>query len=223
MVGPRRPVAASVDGMSSVRGRWIARGQVRSVRTLPIARRRGGKIPARCPRRARPSIRPIQVEDAQALARLYRRNRDFLRPFEPERPAGFFTVGGQLERARSAIAAAEHGRLWRFVILDDAQEIAGTISIENVVRGPAQTANLAYWLDRSRGGRGLATEAVGAVVREAFGRFGLHRLEAGTLVDNRASRRVLEKNDFQLIGLARRYLYIGGGWRDHLLFQRLAD
>jgi ribosomal-protein-alanine N-acetyltransferase len=34
---------------------------------------------------------------------------------------------------------------------------------------------------------------------------------------------VLEKNGFQLIGLARRYLLIAGEWRDHLLYQLLAD
>jgi ribosomal-protein-alanine N-acetyltransferase len=61
------------------------------------------------------------------------------------------------------------------------------------------------------------------MVGEAFGELGLHRLEAGTLVDNAASRRVLEKNGFEHIGLARRYLHIGGDWRDHLLFQRVAD
>jgi ribosomal-protein-alanine N-acetyltransferase len=33
----------------------------------------------------------------------------------------------------------------------------------------------------------------------------------------------LKKNGFERIGLARRYLCIAGAWRDHLLFQRLAD
>ena len=69
----------------------------------------------------------------------------------------------------------------------------------------------------------LATGAVGAVVEHAFGPLGLHRVEAGTLVDNVASQRVLEKNGFERIGLARNYLHIGGAWRDHLLFQRTAD
>jgi hypothetical protein len=36
----------------------------------------------------------------------------------------------------------------------------------------------------------------------AFGELGLHRLEAATLVDSMASHRVLEKNRFELIGLA---------------------
>ena len=46
---------------------------------------------------------------------------------------------------------------------------------------------------------------------------------ATTLVDNIASQRVLEKNDFERIGLARGFLRIAGDWRDFYLFQRLAD
>ena len=60
-------------------------------------------------------------------------------------------------------------------------------------------------------------------VRQAFGPLGLHRVEAGTLVDNGASQRVLEKNGFERIGVAPSYLRIAGAWRDHILFQRLAD
>jgi [ribosomal protein S5]-alanine N-acetyltransferase len=57
----------------------------------------------------------------------------------------------------------------------------------------------------------------------AFGELGLHRVEAGTLVDNVGSQRVLEKNRFTRIGLAPRYLHIGGAWRDHLLYQRTVE
>ena len=96
------------------------------------------------------------------------------------------------------------------------------MSLSNVVRASFQSANVGYWVDRRRNGRGLATAAVAGVVERAFGELGLHRLEAGTLVDNAASRRVLEKNGFEEIGTARGYLHIGGEWRDHMLFQLLA-
>lgn len=46
-------------------------------------------------------------------------------------------------------------------------------------------------------------------------------MEAGTLVDNLASQRVLTKAGFERFGLAPRYLHIDGAWRDHRLFQRL--
>ena len=71
--------------------------------------------------------------------------------------------------------------------------------------------------------RGIATAAVGLAVRWAFDERGLHRLEAGTLVDNLASQRVLERNRFARIGSARSYLNIAGEWRDHILFARTVE
>jgi len=85
------------------------------------------------------------------------------------------------------------------------------------------SANVGYWVAQDRQGRGLATRAVAEIVRMAYDELGLHRVEAGTLVDNVASQRVLEKNGFTRIGVARKHLLIAGKWRDHILFERLAD
>lgn len=163
-------------------------------------------------------IRPLRAEDAEELAALYCANREFLAPFEPTRPDAFFTLEGQLERLEMQLAAEAHP----FAILDGSA-IAGTISVSNVVHGAFRSANLGYFVDRARNGRGLATGAVGDMLDVAFGELALHRLEAGTLLDNTGSQRVLEKNGFDRIGIARRYLFIGGDWRDHVLFQRVAD
>jgi [ribosomal protein S5]-alanine N-acetyltransferase len=161
------------------------------------------------------TIRPLALGDARDLLALRIANREFMAPFDPARPDGFFTIEAQTEIARNADAL-------KFAILDDG-ELAGVVALSNVVYGAFRSANLGYWVDAKRNGRGLATRAVGALAEHAFGSRGLHRLEAGTLVDNVASQRVLEKNGFELIGLARNYLHIGGDWRDHLLFQRTAD
>lgn len=53
----------------------------------------------------------------------------------------------------------------------------------------------------------------------SFDELGLHRIQAGTLVDNLRSQRVLERNGFVRFGLAPRYLHIGGTWQDHVLYQ----
>jgi [ribosomal protein S5]-alanine N-acetyltransferase len=161
------------------------------------------------------AIRLITSEDAAELAELVVENRAFNAPFEPEREEQFFTVDGQREWI-------ENDAILAFAILDETR-IAGTVMLSNIVRGALQSANLGYWVAERLGGRGLATGGVGEVADIAFGELGLHRLEAGTLVDNIPSQRVLEKNGFEPIGLARRYLRIAGEWRDHLLFQRTAD
>jgi ribosomal-protein-alanine N-acetyltransferase len=152
-------------------------------------------------------IRPLTPADEEELAALREANADFLAPFSPARPPK---------------PAPDPPETRRFAILDGGA-IAGTISLTNVARGAFQSADVGYWVDRARNGRGLATDAVAAVVAVAFGELGLPRLEAGTLVDNLASQRVLEKNGFQRIGLARGYLHIAGDRRDHVLFRRIAD
>jgi ribosomal-protein-alanine N-acetyltransferase len=163
-------------------------------------------------------IRPLVAADAEELAALYRTNRDFLAPYEPTRPEDFYTAKGQRRRLEEADADGEG---WRFAILDG-DEIAGRINLTDVIRGPLQLANVGYFVDRQRNGRGLASAALADVVEFAFGQAGLHRLEAGTLPDNLTSQRVLEKNGFVRFGLARKLLLLGEEWRDHVLFERIA-
>lgn len=159
-------------------------------------------------------LRLAGVADAPALAALYAANRDFLAPFNPEKPDEFYTEEGQRSRLARSIGT--------YAILDDGG-IVGTLGISNVVLGALCSANVGYWVDRAHNGKGLATRAVAAALEIAFGELGLHRLEAGTLVDNLGSQRVLERNGFERIGVAPRYLLIGGEWRDHVLYQRTAD
>jgi [ribosomal protein S5]-alanine N-acetyltransferase len=160
-------------------------------------------------------IRPLVEADAQTMLDLYVANSDFLAPYEPVRSDDFFTVAVQLARI------TEQGR-YNWLILDDG-EPAGFVGLSNVVRGPLQSAILSYWVDQAHNGRGLCTAAVAEVVDYAFGKLDLHRIEAGTLVDNLASQRVLEKNGFERFGIAHRYLLIAGEWRDHVLFERIDD
>ena len=114
------------------------------------------------------------------------------------------------------------GAGYSWLILDGGV-VAGMISLSNVVRGPFQSANIGYFVAREHNGRGLATTAVGRWSTRPSRTVGLHRVEAGTLLDNVGSQRVLQKAGFEQFGLARRYLHIGGEWRDHVLFQRLSD
>jgi ribosomal-protein-alanine N-acetyltransferase len=165
---------------------------------------------------------PAEPTLGPALAAVYRRDREFLRPFEPTRSDLFFTDGGQAERL-SRLAADERAGsgLPRLISVDGA--IEGFIAASNIVRGSFNSANVGYFVGTAVNGRGVCSAALGLLVDEAFERHGLHRLQAGTLVDNLASQRVLIKNGFRQIGLAPRYLQINGAYRDHILFQLLAD
>jgi RimJ/RimL family protein N-acetyltransferase len=85
-----------------------------------------------------------------------------------------------------------------------------------------QAVEVGYWLFVHARGRGVATQAVGAVVREAFAA-GLWRVEAHVRVGNDVSERVLERAGFTREGVKRRFLRHGGQRVDATVFSRLAD
>jgi [ribosomal protein S5]-alanine N-acetyltransferase len=167
-------------------------------------------------------VRPVREEDAASLAALSRDNRDFLAPFEPTRDEEFFTPAGQATRLAALLAEEAQGRAHPYVI-EVAGRLVGRVTVTNVVRGPFCSGSLGYWVAAAHTGRGVAGSAVAQVVTACFTTHGLHRLEAATLLDNLASQAVLRRTGFTLIGRAPAYLRIAGEWRDHLLFQRIAD
>ncbi|MGY1634589.1 GNAT family N-acetyltransferase [Geodermatophilus sp. SYSU D01186] len=168
------------------------------------------------------TVRALTEDDVPALTRLLVANREFLAPWDPQRPDEYFTEDVQRAEARRTLERYRQGAVLPGVVLVDG-EPAGRVNVNNVVRGSFLSGDLGYWVSEHVTGRGVATAAVAAMVGLAFGEAGLHRLQAGTLVHNSASQRVLRRNRFERIGFAPRYLRIAGRWQDHLLFQLLNE
>lgn len=165
------------------------------------------------------STRLVTIDDAPGLAELLRGNADFLAPWMPVRSEEYFTAGGQLADIEATLQRHADGTCLPHVILDDAGELIGRITLNGIVRGPFQSCSMGYWVGAAHNGRGVATEAVRAIKRVAFEELGLHRIQAETLLHNVGSQRVLERNGFTRIGMAPAYLNIAGQWQDHVLFQ----
>nr|WP_272947823.1 GNAT family protein [Rothia halotolerans] len=106
-------------------------------------------------------------------------------------------------------------------ILDGDGRLIGRATLTGIVQGAFRSADLGYWVSEASNGCGHGTQAVASLVRMAFEELGLHRVQAGTLVRNERSQRVLLKNGFTRIGVAPEYLRIAGRWQDHVLFQRI--
>jgi [ribosomal protein S5]-alanine N-acetyltransferase len=66
-------------------------------------------------------------------------------------------------------------------------------------------------------------DGIRLLCRHAFGTLGLHRLQANVQPGNDASLALIRGAGFRREGYARRYLKIGGRWRDHEMWAVLAE
>ena len=170
-------------------------------------------------------LKSARPELAQNVLNYYLRNRDFLRPFEPERAPEFYTLEyqtGALEQQEEA-AKNEDSICFYIFAREQPETVLGSAALNGIVRGCFQSCFLGYRLDERNQRRGYMTEAVSTVTDYAFRELGLHRIEANVMPRNRASLRVLEKAGYREEGLARKYLKINGVWEDHIHMVRLNE
>lgn len=164
-------------------------------------------------------VRRGTVDDAAALLDFTLRNRAFLAPWEPRRRPERY----RLEAMREQLAGSHPSRI-QYIAQDATGRVVGQAALCNVVLAAAfLSATLGYAVDEHCQGRRIATGMVRHVVADAFRTIGLHRVEAGTLLHNVASQRVLERCGFTRIGVSPRHVLIDGRWQDHLLYSITAE
>ena len=101
--------------------------------------------------------------------------------------------------------------------------ILGVVNLSNIVRGGFRSGYLGYYAFAEHAGQGHMKAGLKAVIRHAFGRLKLHRVEANIQPDNAASRALAAACGFRQEGYSPRYLKIGGRWRDHERWALLAS
>lgn len=168
-------------------------------------------------------VRPLVRSDASRIETVRARNLDWLTPWDATVPDG----AGRPISSHAALIAfqrrkAREGLMMPFAVTWD-RELVGQLTVNTITRGSAQSASIGYWISQSHAGRGITPIAVALVSDHLLTKVDLHRVEIAIRPENAASLRVVEKLGFEEIGLARRFLHIDGDWRDHRIFQVLAE
>ena len=173
----------------------------------------GDRVYLRLPRNA----------DCDAWISLRRQSRAFLEPWEPSWRHDHLERSTFRRRVRLARLLSEDGRTWAYLVFRTADDaLLGGLSIENRRGWPACTASLGYWIGEPHARQGYMCDAVETAIRHAFEDLEINRVEAACVPENEASRRLLLRCGFRREGRAEACLEIGGKWRDHELYARLA-
>jgi ribosomal-protein-alanine N-acetyltransferase len=153
-------------------------------------------------------LRQPAPQDAAEMVSLMRHSVRLHHPWvsPPVDDASFQVFLSRSRRSTSlSVLACRHGD----------RAIVGALNLDEIVRGPLQSAYLSYYVGAPFARQGLMTEALLLLLRHAFVNLRLHRLEANIQPANQPSIALVRRCGFELEGFSPRYLKIANRWRDH--------
>lgn len=138
-----------------------------------------------------------------------------------------------LDRDEYVAAMVRPDRLAKTLAVDLGGQVIGDLmvavedgwaQVEVADRARGVQAELGYAFDPVHGGRGFATEAVGAALRICFEELGLRRVVALCFADNEPSWRLLERLGMRReLHAVRESLHRSGQWLDGYGYAMLAE
>lgn len=169
-------------------------------------------------------IRFFEDADAESLLDLHLRNGEFFQKYSPTFGSDFYTLDSKRKYIGNSLKQREEDKAYAFgIYLKDNRELIGDVSLYHISRGSLQKCLIGYSLDKQYNGSGYTTEAVSLAVEYAFNELELHRVEAGVMLNNIGSMRVLEKSGFHREGIEQKGVKINGQWEDHQIFAIISD
>lgn len=162
-------------------------------------------------------LRELRLSDAEALLAYYN-NPMVYRYLDWYGPTDYKMAEDVLNHW---INGYEKGYILRFAIADkESDQIIGTIFLTDVSEIKAE---IGYELDERYWRKGIMTEAMNEVIRLAFNKLGITRLQAIACEENEASQKILEKMGFMKEGLLRQYEchMVTGNCKDILMYSLL--
>ncbi|WP_329560448.1 GNAT family N-acetyltransferase [Kitasatospora sp. NBC_01266] len=144
-----------------------------------------------------PELKQLDAGHAAAVLAFELANRAYFAASVSDRGDEFYNRFA--DRHRASLAEQEAGSCAFYVLVAEDGSVLGRFNLYDIEGG---TANLGYRVAQHVAGRGVATATVRELCRLGAARHGLRTLRAATADANAASRKVLTKAGFVLVGPA---------------------
>lgn len=168
-------------------------------------------------------IKLLSISDKEGLLKFELTNRKFFEDTCLPRGDSYYEVQNFNSIIEELVQDQEKGLVYMYLIYNNFNEIIGRVNLVDVQRGNFNKAELGYRIGEIHQGKGYATKAVNLILKEATNKYKLHRIEAGTSINNIASQIVLIKNGFQFVGKQEKYILLNGKWHDNAIFEKVLD
>lgn len=165
-------------------------------------------------------IRALLPEDAADFIALARASREQVERFMPVYEPGETDEAMFARQLAMAAEGEQRGHAWRRVVeLVGERTLIGVINLNSIQRGMSFEADIATWISPAWQGKGIAFEALRAVVAFATADLpeglGLHRIHAGIAPANARSASMALRAGFRRDGQKQSMLRVGDRWERH--------
>lgn len=167
-------------------------------------------------------LRHPKRRDWKAWVHLRQESYSFLQKWEPYWNLNQCNKSNYMRQLKLQRTKAAYDQAYSFLCFQkDNKNLLGGINISNIQRGVMQTCNIGYWLGEKNTGKGYMEESIKAIIPYIYEQLKIHRIQAFTLEDNIASRKLIEKVNFTKEGTLREAMKINNEWKDHVIYSLL--
>lgn len=166
------------------------------------------------------TIRMLKISEAPILFAMTNQSRDYLRKWLPWADH-VKTVDDSLkfiERSFETYANRESLNCGLFY----KKQLVGIISFNNF-DWTNYIGEIGYWLSIDQQGKGIMTQAVKALVDQAFTYFDLNKVEIHAALQNKKSQAIPERLDFKKEGVIREAERLNDRYVDHVIYGLLKN
>ncbi|MBL3645636.1 GNAT family N-acetyltransferase [Bacillus sp. RHFB] len=164
-------------------------------------------------------LREVTLEDAGDMFK-YLSVTDVVKPMGLD---PFETVNDVWDEIKWYESIFEKGSGIRWgITLKDSGKVIGSCGFLNMVT-KHHRAEIGYELSKNHWGKGIASEALEAVVMYGYRHFHLERIEALIEPDNHPSQKLVEKQGFRREGLLRHYEFTRGKFDDLYMYSLIKE
>ncbi|MBO0997425.1 GNAT family N-acetyltransferase [Bacillus sp. SD075] len=164
-------------------------------------------------------LREVTMEDAGDMF-TYLSDTDVVKPMGLDPCQTVNDVGDEIKWYESIFQEGS-GIRWG-ITLKDSGRVIGSCGFLNMVTNHHR-AEIGYELSKAHWGKGIASEALEAVVMYGYRHFHLERIQALIEPDNYPSQKLVEKQGFSREGLLRHYEYTCGKFDDLYMYSLIKE
>jgi len=156
------------------------------------------------------TLRSIENNDAPQLLSLIERNRARLTDYFPVTSNEITTLETSRNYIANKLELAEKREHFCFVVEDANPGLLGLFILKNF-DWLVPKCEIAYFIDKDREGKGIMTGALSVLIKYCFEEMSMNKLFIMTATDNLPSRKVAEKNGFEVEGILRKNFRVPAG------------